>query len=276
MHRASQGIQILPAAIFAVAASLALALPVCAQSDEEQRRYEEWKAQQKAEGEVAVAPSATLDPEVAKRVLAKVGKFMNRGVHWVQGTLTGEQMAASRGGKPANPAYSNFKRNKAITVCVAWGSSTVDFSNVRAYGFWHYTGNIGIAREKSMWACEKHKAKRNIGNCECQILIENDNLVLEVPKSFLARVSTNLRPVIPEVAAVPFIGAKGKAVYNLFLDVKSNKAFAISADGTWGARWNPWVPIEEIKRQALKDCQKRASKPCLLYAVNDEVVWKDP
>ncbi len=276
MHRASQSIRILPAAIFAVAASLALALPVCAQSDEEQRRYEEWKAQQKAEGEVAVGPSATLDPEIAKRVLAKVGKYMSRGVTWGQGTLTGEQMAVSRGTKPANPAYSNLKKNKAITVCVAWESSTIDFLNIRVYGGAHYKRHIGSARESSLWQCEKFKARGNVSNCDCRVLIENNSLVLKVPKSFLTRISTNLRPVIPEVAAVPFIGAKGKAVYNLFLDVKSNKAFAISADGTWGARWNSWVPIEEIKRQALKDCQKRASKPCLLYAVNDEVVWKDP
>ena len=51
MFRASQGIRILPAAIFAVAASLALALPVCAQSDDAQRRYEEWKEQEKARQE---------------------------------------------------------------------------------------------------------------------------------------------------------------------------------------------------------------------------------
>ncbi len=139
----------------------------------------------------------TPDPEIAKRVLAEVGKRMSRGVQWGQGTLTGEQIGASRGAKPVNPAYSNLKRNKAITVCVAWESSTIDFINLRTLGFSHYYGNIGTAREGSMWSCEKSKAKKYIGNCECQILIENDNLVLEVPKSFLTRISTNLRPVIP-------------------------------------------------------------------------------
>ena len=99
-------------------------------------------------------------------------------------------------------------------------------------------------------------------------------LCLKYRNSFLALISTNTGPVIREVDAIPFIGTKGKAVYALFLDVKANKAFAISPGGTWGARWNLLVPIEEVKRQALKDCQKRASKPCLLYAVNDEVVWE--
>ncbi len=127
------------------------------------------------------------EAKIAKRVLEKVGKYMSEGVQWGQGTRTGEELAASRGIKRANPVYSNLKRNKAITVCVAWESSTIDFLNVRVYGGAHYQGHIGGARELSMWHCEKSKAKKNIGNCECHILIENDNLVLKVPKSFLDR-----------------------------------------------------------------------------------------
>lgn len=45
---ASQGTRILSVAIIAVAANLALALPVYAQPDEEQQRYEEWKENEKA------------------------------------------------------------------------------------------------------------------------------------------------------------------------------------------------------------------------------------
>ena len=163
MHHASQGIRILPAAIFAVAASLALALPVCAQSDEEQRRYEEWKQQQKAKGEAAFAPSA---------VTPAPG-------------LPSPEAATVHGGIPS----------------------------------------------------------------------------------------------IEDVDGVPYIDKTGREGYKEFLDqylIYSNRAFAISIDGSWA--WSAGLARHrhQVKEKALANCQISSPVPCFLYAVNDEVVWKGP
>jgi dienelactone hydrolase len=77
---------------------------------------------------------------------------------------------------------------------------------------------------------------------------------------------------IDDVARIPFINPKGRAAWSIYLDQPPPKAFAISPHGGWG--WRGGDPA--AMRRALERCNQAAgSENCVLYAVDDDVVWRD-
>ncbi|HSD36320.1 MAG TPA: hypothetical protein VLC92_02360 [Rhodocyclaceae bacterium] len=81
------------------------------------------------------------------------------------------------------------------------------------------------------------------------------------------------RATIFDVALIPWLdsGAKMRG-YTRFLTARPPRAFAISEAGYWG-----WAngPRDAISR-ALAHCNRVSPKPCVLYAVDDLVVWRAP
>ena len=64
--------------------------------------------------------------------------------------------------------------------------------------------------------------------------------------------------------------------YHIYLSRPKPKAFAVSESGGWWMAWgdslNPTVK-ETIPQRALRGCQERSQTPCVLYAIDDKVVY---
>ena len=76
---------------------------------------------------------------------------------------------------------------------------------------------------------------------------------------------------IDAVDSVPFVDEAGRAGYRNFLHHYPSRAFAVSDSGAWS-----WAEGgDDPMSVAVANCQKQSSDPCRLYAVNDNVVWKD-
>jgi hypothetical protein len=74
---------------------------------------------------------------------------------------------------------------------------------------------------------------------------------------------------LADAAAVPFLKERGLRQYREFLDMRSPRAFAVSAGGSFG-----WSAMrDDAPERALQYCQKSSRQPCRLYVVNDDVVW---
>ena len=77
---------------------------------------------------------------------------------------------------------------------------------------------------------------------------------------------------LEDVAAVPFLNGGGREAYRQFLVNPSPRAFALAPSGDWS-----WAAEgEEPMGQALLNCGQRAHQRCVLYAVNEVVVWPEP
>ena len=287
MHRASQGIRILSTAIFAVAASLVLTPAVCAQSDEEQRRYEEWKQQQEAKAG-ATAPSATEEwvtvssdssgvaKQIVDEVISKINNVLNKGVRLAPQEQMVEIFQKARGREESiRGAYQDLETFKALAACIAWDASRL--GNIKfGFGLASKHRYLDDAVQAAMFQCERFKANRNRTDCECKGIAMDDRFAIPVPKSFLNRVSTSRQLTVPsinDVDSVPYIDERGKQGYKKFLEKPLPRAFAISPVGAWWVVYGGMRSIDEVKRLALEGCQKRTSG-CFVYAVNDEVVWK--
>lgn len=96
--------------------------------------------------------------------------------------------------------------------------------------------------------------------------------------------STPAQPVQPTIGAaedaqVPFLKSRGQAYFKEFLTKPLPRAFAISDDAHFSAAWgarpkDPSKPID-VKERALQNCREVAHKECILYMVNNEVVYKN-
>ena len=74
---------------------------------------------------------------------------------------------------------------------------------------------------------------------------------------------------IGDVAAVPFIGDRGREGYKTFLTKQYPRAFVISPSGRWA-----WAEMgDDPLKRAQDTCQKNNDKACRPYAVDDQVVW---
>lgn len=69
---------------------------------------------------------------------------------------------------------------------------------------------------------------------------------------------------------IPHLKDGGRKGYGVFLEKPLPKAFAISSSGAWGWANGGDDPLTS----ALNNCQKNSKSPCLLYAVDEHVVWK--
>jgi dienelactone hydrolase len=76
---------------------------------------------------------------------------------------------------------------------------------------------------------------------------------------------------IDEVEKVPVRSAAAREGYETWLKNEGPKAFAVHpTKGSWASAWGGVRPLA----RALANCEKFAGSPCLLYAVDESVVWK--
>ncbi|MFN7835721.1 MAG: dienelactone hydrolase family protein [Burkholderiaceae bacterium] len=70
---------------------------------------------------------------------------------------------------------------------------------------------------------------------------------------------------------LPFLRDNGRIAYSVFLKHKAPRAFALSDSGAWG-----WAAgDDESLQRALHNCNRYSKQACRLYAVDDEVVWRE-
>jgi Protein of unknown function (DUF2846) len=96
------------------------------------------------------------------------------------------------------------------------------------------------------------------------------------PVASTALRKSNIR--IDDVAAVPYLSAKDREAYTVWLTRPSPKAFAIGPKGHYWPAWgpvpgDPTLPVE-VKARANAGCSKNAGVTCKLYAVDNDVVWE--
>jgi dienelactone hydrolase len=75
---------------------------------------------------------------------------------------------------------------------------------------------------------------------------------------------------LKEIDRIPHLRDGGRKGYGAFLDRPLPRAFALSGSGAWGWAHGGDDPLSN----ALSNCQKHSKLPCLLYAVDEHVVWK--
>lgn len=83
---------------------------------------------------------------------------------------------------------------------------------------------------------------------------------------------------ISDVAKVPVRNPKGRDVYSEFLTRPFPRAFAVGEKGAWWYAWGTQpkdrsLPSDPSVR-ALQQCEKQRQQRCMLYAVDDVVVYK--
>lgn len=86
-------------------------------------------------------------------------------------------------------------------------------------------------------------------------------------------------------AAVPALerAGGGKTCVECFLEkyapAEQPKAFAVSKDGAYGARWKKSLSPEQVREEALASCRKKPTynpaNPCVVFFENDKLVWKE-
>ena len=79
-------------------------------------------------------------------------------------------------------------------------------------------------------------------------------------------------PKLRDENAIPHIDQQGRQGYVEFLDAPRHRAFAIGPGGAWS--WRSGLKSAAAAQQAALDaCAEHSEIPCLLYAVDDELVF---
>lgn len=75
-----------------------------------------------------------------------------------------------------------------------------------------------------------------------------------------------------EAARIPHVNQQARNNFLEYIYAENNKAFAIAPGGAWA--WSALEPTaEEARRNALQNCQSHTQQRCVLYALNDQVVF---
>lgn len=142
--------------------------------------------------------------------------------------------------------HAAYTRTGAVAKLVAFGPFKND-----AHGMVSSRDGVGI------WWPETEKFLAEIG------LPTGQQPVTWPPKSDYAE--------LDNVQALPYVRDVGRAGYRTFLSTTAPRSFAISASGAWG-----WASGgKEVASRALSNCQKNSERPCKLYAVDGNVVWRE-
>lgn len=73
---------------------------------------------------------------------------------------------------------------------------------------------------------------------------------------------------------IPHVNQRAKDSFIQYIYATNNKAFAIAPGGAWA--WSDVAATEEeAKQKAKEQCQTHAQQNCVLYAVNDKVVFNE-
>jgi len=114
-------------------------------------------------------------------------------------------------------------------------------------------GHSGVGEDMDHWLPVVDRFLRELG-------FDRPAIVTAPPPSGFADVS--------DLNRVP-VSSAGKAAYAKFLEMASPKAFAITTRGGFGFARGDYAP-----GRAMGFCQRSNGNTCVLYAVNDDVVWK--
>ena len=142
-------------------------------------------------GLAAVVPAGAAEQGqgVAEAVYAAVKGHMAEGWERLEapGVAT-EAMLQSRGeeGVRSDP-YAALMAHKALAVCVAWEDSAPGAIMIRAGGLAWRNPFADAAARSALFGCEKKKAEAYALDCKCQLLKRDDELVLDVPGTYLKR-----------------------------------------------------------------------------------------
>lgn len=86
---------------------------------------------------------------------------------------------------------------------------------------------------------------------------------------FVAAVPTMVQA---DTIKIPHAGSKASEHFQQYQYASDNKAFAIAPGGVWS--WvTEAVNAEQASKQALQGCQKNTQQKCVLYALNDRIVF---
>lgn len=121
-------------------------------------------------------------------------------------------------------------------------------------------GMFSSARGLDIWWPETEKFLGEIG-LPTEVVVDIGTLPRPPRTNFAA---------VDDVAAVPYLKAKGRENYGKFLAMPYPRAFAIAASGSHGWAAEGADPLAT----ALKNCEAYAKTACRLYAVDDDVVWQ--
>jgi len=86
--------------------------------------------------------------------------------------------------------------------------------------------------------------------------------------------STALAAALNDIDAVPHLGSAGKQGYSEFLAAEKHRAFVIAPGGVWF--WKAGEDTAEAAAEnALHACLEETGRACVVYAVNDRVVFDE-
>ncbi len=92
-----------------------------------------------------------------------------------------------------------------------------------------------------------------------------------IPVADLPRPPASGFASVGNINAVPYMNDKGRTGYKEYLSKSSPRAFAISVAGAWS-----WAEEgDDPSSRALAACQTNSKSACQLYAIDDDVVWRD-
>ena len=74
--------------------------------------------------------------------------------------------------------------------------------------------------------------------------------------------------------AIPHVSNKARDDFPAYLSAGKNRAFAIAPGGAWAWRSDA-VSEAEAEQQALQSCQSYTRQKCVLYALNDRIVFDE-
>jgi dienelactone hydrolase len=122
-------------------------------------------------------------------------------------------------------------------------------------------GMVGSRDGVKIWWPETEKFLKELGMPTNEVYALSDEN--RIPKTDYA--------AIDNVEAIPYLTARGREQYRLFLNKPFPRAFAVSSSGAWSWAEDGDDPVNQV----LATCQKNSSEPCKLYAVDNDVVWVD-
>lgn len=84
--------------------------------------------------------------------------------------------------------------------------------------------------------------------------------------------SSGFSAALNDISGVPYLDSAGKNGYREFLAADKHRAFAIAPGGGWS--WKSGEVTDELaSEEALQSCRYGTRQACVLYAVDDKVVF---
>ena len=95
-------------------------------------------------------------------------------------------------------------------------------------------------------------------------------IMVAILSGFLS--SSGFAAALNDINGIPFLDSAGKNGYREFLAADKHRAFAIAPGGGWS--WKSGEVTDELaSEEALQSCRYGTRQACVLYAVDDKVVF---